>query len=77
MTPTTYEINKDLASVETEALSPMEASCPSIGQWQRGEVGVGGQVGGYPHRGKGEERWDWGFAEGKPGRETTFEIQIK
>jgi hypothetical protein len=26
---------------------------------------------------QGEGRWDRGFSEGKPGKEITFEVQIK
>jgi len=35
---------------------------------------VGGRMGEHPLRGKGEGGWDGGFVEGRPGRETTFEM---
>jgi hypothetical protein len=31
----------------------------------------------HPQRGKGKGVWGGGFGEEKPGRGTTFEIQIK
>jgi hypothetical protein len=31
-------------------------------------------VGEHPLRGKREGRWGWGFAEGRPGRGTIFEV---
>jgi hypothetical protein len=36
-------------------------------------VGVGGWVGEHPYS-NGEWGVGWGFAEGKPGREITFEM---
>ena len=42
-----------------EALEPVNALCPSVGEYQDREAGVGGLV----SRRKGE--WDRGFLEGK------------
>jgi hypothetical protein len=50
-----------------EALGPMKASCPSVGECQGLEAGVSGLVGG----GCGGDR---GFLEGKPGEGITFEM---
>ena len=39
-----------------EALDPVKAPCPSVGECQGGEAGVGGWVfGGEPSRKQGEE----------------------
>lgn len=43
----------------------------------RGEARVGGWVGKYPPKGKGEGEWGWGLTEGRPGKGTPFEMQIK
>jgi hypothetical protein len=52
-------------------------------QWEgkhRGDVGavrqewVGRWEEEHPLRGKGEEGWDGGLVEGRPGRGTTFEM---
>ena len=45
--------------MEREALGPVEAGCPSVGECQGQEVGVGGLVS------KGSR---WSFSEGKPGK---------
>jgi hypothetical protein len=50
-----------------EALGPEKARCPSVGECQDREVGVGGLF----SRGGG---WDRGLSEGKPGKEITFEM---
>jgi hypothetical protein len=44
------------ASMGGEALGPMKAQCPSVGECQDGEVGVGRWVGEHPHRSRG-----WGM----------------
>jgi hypothetical protein len=36
-----------------EALGSVKAQCPSVGECQGGEVGVGGWVGEHPHRNRG------------------------
>jgi hypothetical protein len=53
-----------------EALGPVTARCPSIGECQGSEVGVGGW-GSTVIEGK---RWDRRFAEEKPGKGITFEM---
>ena len=50
-----------------EALGPEKAGCPSVGECQDREAGVGGLV----SRGKGRGR---GTSEGKPGKGITFEM---
>ena len=60
-----------------EALGPMKAQCPSVGECQGQEAGVGGLVsrerwegiGGF-RRGKQER----GVSEGKAGKGSTFEM---
>jgi hypothetical protein len=47
-----------------EALDPVKVLCPSIGEFQGQEAGVGGLVSG----GGG------GGLEGKPGKQITFEM---
>jgi hypothetical protein len=37
-----------------EALNPVKAQCPSVGECQGGEVGVGGWVREHPHRSRGD-----------------------
>jgi hypothetical protein len=39
--------------VRGKALGPVKAQCPSVGECQSGEVGVGGWVGEHPHRSRG------------------------
>jgi hypothetical protein len=48
-----------------EALGPEKALCPSVGECQGQEAGVGGLVS------RGRRR---GFSEGKPGKGITFEM---
>jgi hypothetical protein len=36
-----------------EALGPVKAGCPSVGECQGGKAGVGGWVGEHPHRNRG------------------------
>jgi hypothetical protein len=50
-----------------EILGPVKAQCPSAGECQGQEAGVGRLV----SRGRG---WVRGFSEGKPGKEITFEM---
>jgi hypothetical protein len=50
-----------------EALGPVTARCPSVGECQSHEVGVGGLVGGGRDRGTGILEW-------KPGKGITFEM---
>jgi hypothetical protein len=50
-----------------EALGPVKALCPSVGECQDREEGVGDLV----SREEGGDRW---FSEEKPGKGTTFEI---
>jgi hypothetical protein len=50
-----------------EALGPVKARCPSVGECQGQEAGVGGLVCVY---GGGNR----GFSEGKPGKGITFEM---
>jgi hypothetical protein len=54
-----------------EALGSVKALCPSLGECQSREVGVGGLM----SRGEGE--WYRGLSEGKPGKGITFEMYIK
>jgi hypothetical protein len=51
-----------------EALSPVKGLCPSIGECQDSEVGVGGWAGEHPHRDR--RRWDGrrGFRRGNQER---------
>ena len=44
-----------------EALRPEGIPCPSVGECQRGKVGVGGWVGEHPHRSRGREDRIGGF----------------
>jgi hypothetical protein len=52
----------------------VKALCPSVGECQGSETGVGGWVGGELPQKQGKGGWDRGFAEGKQGKEKTFEI---
>jgi hypothetical protein len=51
-----------------ETLSPVKARCPSVGECQDREAGVGGLVS------SGEGRWGRGFPEGKPEMGITYEM---
>jgi hypothetical protein len=42
-----------LASMGEEALGPVKAQCPSVGECEDGEAGVGGWVVEQPHRSRG------------------------
>jgi hypothetical protein len=52
-----------------EALCPVKVLCPSIGECQGQDMGVGGLV-----KRRGGDR---GFSEGKPGKGVTFEMENK
>jgi hypothetical protein len=52
------------------ALGPMMVLCPSVGECQGQEVGVGGLV----SRGRGEGVGVGYFLEEKPGKGLTFEM---
>jgi hypothetical protein len=56
--------------MEGEALYPMKALCPNVGECQAQEAGVGGLV----SRGKREGMGKGVFLEGKLGKEITFEV---
>jgi hypothetical protein len=55
MTPTAYAAEDGLvrSSIGREALGPMKTQCLSVGEFQGGEVGVGGWVGEHPQRSRG------------------------
>jgi hypothetical protein len=53
-----------------EALGPVKALCPSVGECQGQEVGVGG----LESRREGKEDRRRGFSEGKPGKGISFEM---
>jgi hypothetical protein len=58
-----------------EALGPVKAQCPSVGECQDQEAGVGGL--GVGMRGGGgwtEEGGRVFFSEEKPGKDITFEM---
>ena len=44
-----------------EALAPVKALCPSVGECQDREVGVCGRVGKHSHRSRGRENGIGGF----------------
>jgi hypothetical protein len=54
-----------------EVLGPVKVLCPSIWECQGQETGLCGLVSSKRGEGTG------GFSEGKPGKEITFEMQIK
>jgi hypothetical protein len=56
-----------------EVLGPVKAQCPSVGECQGGEVGVGVWVKNNPHRSRGRGNGIRGFW-GEPGKGITFEI---
>jgi hypothetical protein len=57
-----------------EALGPVKARCPSVGEWEGGQAGVGGWVGEHLHRSGVTGEWNRGFLEGKSGNGITFEM---
>jgi hypothetical protein len=54
-----------------EAIGPVKVQCPSVGEHQGDEVGVGGWVREHPHRSRGRDRR---FVEGKLEKRITFEM---
>jgi hypothetical protein len=57
-----------------EALSPVKAQCPSVGNARAGRwEWMDGWVGEHPCRSRGR-RWDRGVYEGKQGKRITFEM---
>ena len=55
-----------------ETLSPVKAQCPSVGECQGGESGVGGLVGEPPHKSSGGGIG--GFLGRKLRKMTTFQM---
>jgi hypothetical protein len=53
MAPTAH-VAEDVTSVEGEALGPEGVLCPSVGECQGRESGVGGWVGEHTHRSRGK-----------------------
>jgi hypothetical protein len=53
---------------------PWSYECPSIGECQGGEVGIGEWVGEHPHRSSGRGGRIEGFCGGKPGKGITLEM---
>ena len=51
-----------------EALGPMKARCPSVGECQGREAGVGGWVVEHPHRSREREDGIRGFQRGNQER---------
>jgi len=47
-----------------EALVPVKARCPSVGEWQGREAGVGQWEGERPHRSRGRGMGEEGTGEG-------------
>jgi hypothetical protein len=56
-----------------EVLVPVKARCPSVGECQGGEAGVGGWVKEHVTK-AGRKGWDRGFVEGKWEKRITFEL---
>jgi hypothetical protein len=56
-----------------EVLGPVKAQCPSVGECQGREAGVGRWEGEHHHRSR-EGGLNGGFLEGKPGKGITFEM---
>jgi hypothetical protein len=57
-----------------EALGPVKARCPSVGEFEGGKVGVGGWVGTHPQRSRGRGDGIGGFWNGESGKGITFEM---
>ena len=51
-----------------EALGPVKAQCPSVGECQDREAGVGGWVREHPHRSRGRGDGIGGIQEGGTGK---------
>ena len=64
-----------VGSLGEEALDPVKARCPGVGECEGKKVGVGEWVGEHPHKSR---RWDGRgcFRVGKFEKGITFEIQI-
>jgi hypothetical protein len=56
-----------------EALGPVKAPCPSVGECQVGEAGLGTRVEEHPHRSRGMGD-EIGVLGGEPGKGITFEM---
>ena len=61
------------SSIGGETLGPVNARCPSVGECEGGEAGVGVWVGKHPHRSRGRED-GIGVPRGKLGKGITFEM---
>jgi hypothetical protein len=72
MAPAAYAAEDGLVAHQWEERPwiPVKALCPSIGECQGQEVGVGGLM----SRGRGEGGGEREFSEQKPGKGTTFEM---
>ena len=58
-----------------KVLGPVKSQCPSVGEFEAREVGVGGWVGEHPHRSRGRGNEIRGSRVGrKPGKGITFEM---
>jgi hypothetical protein len=57
-----------------EAFDPVKAQCPSVGEWEGREAGVGGSVGACPHRSRRRGRLDGEFLREKLGKVITLEM---
>jgi hypothetical protein len=60
-----------------EALGPVKALCPSVGECQGQEARVGEWVMEHPHRNRERVGWDrgfWGWEVEEPGKGITFEM---
>jgi hypothetical protein len=57
-----------------EALGPVKARYPSVGESQDKEVGVGACGEEHPYRSRGVDGWDRRFLEEKPGKGMIFEM---
>jgi hypothetical protein len=61
-------------SVGGEALGPEGVQCPSVGECQGGNMGVGGWVREHPHRSRERGGWNRGFLKRRPGKGETIEM---
>ena len=74
MAPAAYTAEDGLIRYQwDERLCPMKVLCPSVGECQGQELGVGGLV----SRRRVEGIGGGCFSKGKPGKEITFEMYIK
>jgi hypothetical protein len=62
--------------MEVEALDPVKARCPSVGECHDREAGVGGWVREHPSRSRGRGYGIGDFSRGREGqrKEITFEM---